>query len=402
MQLLTLAGEFNDQDGVLRGQGDQDDKADLCKHIVVHAHQVHPGHCRQQTHRHDQDDRQRHDQALVLCGQHQEDEQDRQSEDIGRRIAGGGLLICNARPLGRIALRNRRRRDLFHGHQRMTGRSARRRIAIDGHGRGEVVARYAVRPGGVGKRRERAERNHRSIGRAGMEPGNVAHIVAIVRLRLCGHSVRAAQQVEIVDEGAAEIDRKRIENVCRGHAQHLGLVAVDIGLHAGRARVEEGIDTGQTFLTIRLGDDLIGDLLHVAIVLAGIRFQHHAKAPRRTDPLDHGRFDDHQACFVDVRSGGLRGSDKFVDRFAATLAVLEFVEHPIGGRRTCGLRLRRAVEARQHDGALDAFDRQDALGHLLHHGICSRGRRPGRELDDGHEIALILLRNEAGWRRAER
>jgi hypothetical protein len=72
---LQLAGEFHDQDGVLAGQPDQHEQADLGEDVVVAARQPDTGDGAEQAHRHDQDDRQRQEQAFILGGQHQEDQQ---------------------------------------------------------------------------------------------------------------------------------------------------------------------------------------------------------------------------------------------------------------------------------------------------------------------------------------
>ena len=59
-------------------------------------------------------------------------------------------------------------------------------------------------------------------------------VVALDAERLVGlrpHLVDAAERVEVVDIGRAEIDRQRLEDVGDRHVQHARLVAVDL---AGR------------------------------------------------------------------------------------------------------------------------------------------------------------------------
>src|SRR3546814_10351074 len=48
---FELAGELHDKDGILRGQPDQHDEADLREDIVVAVRQPDAGHGRQQAHR---------------------------------------------------------------------------------------------------------------------------------------------------------------------------------------------------------------------------------------------------------------------------------------------------------------------------------------------------------------
>ncbi len=89
--LLVLLGELDDQDRVLRRQADEHHEADLGQDVVVQPHQPDAGHGGKQAHRHDQDDRQRQHQALVLGGKQQEDEH--HSEREGDRPGGARLLL---------------------------------------------------------------------------------------------------------------------------------------------------------------------------------------------------------------------------------------------------------------------------------------------------------------------
>src|SRR5690606_40523945 len=88
------------------------------------------------------------------------------------------------------------------------------------------------------------------------------------------------------DLGAAEIDRKRFEYIAGCNAEHLGLVAVNISVHARRSGIEKRIDPGEPFLLVCLSDDRVGDLLHLSIALAVAVLEHHAKAASGTDALN--------------------------------------------------------------------------------------------------------------------
>ena len=176
-----------------------------------------------------------------------------------------------------------------------------------------------------------------------------AGVVAERRVGLRGHPVGAAEQVEVVDEGRAEIDLQRLEHARRRHAEHLRLVAVDVGAHARRAGVEEGVDAGEALLLVGLGDHRVGRVLQRAVALAVLVLDHHAEAARRADAADHRRLDDHQPRLVDVGGRLVRLGDQLVDALAIAGALLEVVEHPVGGGGAGRLRLRGAVEARQHD-----------------------------------------------------
>jgi hypothetical protein len=94
---------------------------------------------------------------LELRRQHQEHEHHRQHEGEDRGVAGAQLLVGERGPFVAEAFGQRFDRELFHDRHRLppgcTGRGA-----IELGGRIEIVARPAVRPGGVAHRRERAER----------------------------------------------------------------------------------------------------------------------------------------------------------------------------------------------------------------------------------------------------
>ena len=75
-------------------------------------------------------------------------------------------------------------------------------------------------------------------------------------------------------------------------------------------------------------------------------------------------------------------------------------------RREDGAGVRRvgeggAVEAGERHGVRDARRVQHDLGGLRHDRVGARQRGAGRQLDDGDQIALVLLRDEAGRRAPE-
>ena len=75
-------------------------------------------------------------------------------------------------------------------------------------------------------------------------------------------------------------------------------------------------------------------------------------------------------------------------------------------RREDGAGVRRvgeggAVEAGERHGMRDARRLEDDLGRLADHRVGARQRGAGRQLDDGDQIALVLLRDEAGRRALE-
>src|SRR5437870_7755939 len=85
--LLLLLGELDDEHGVLRGQPDQRDEADLRDEVVVQAPQPRAEERERQAHRCDQDDRERQRPAFVLGGMDEGYEEDAERKDEDRGVA---------------------------------------------------------------------------------------------------------------------------------------------------------------------------------------------------------------------------------------------------------------------------------------------------------------------------
>ena len=118
--LLRLAGELDDQDGVLGGEADQHDQADLDEDVVVEAAERDAEQRGEHAERHDQHDGERHDPAFVLRRQRQEHEQHRQAEDEDRGVAGLPLLQREFGPFeGRCPAAASRRRSPPSGRARV-------------------------------------------------------------------------------------------------------------------------------------------------------------------------------------------------------------------------------------------------------------------------------------------
>ena len=86
--LLLDLGELDHEDGVFAGQADQHDEADLRENVGIHFRQHHAGDRTEQTHRYDEDHRERQRPAFVLRRQHQENQDHRQDEDEHAGVAG--------------------------------------------------------------------------------------------------------------------------------------------------------------------------------------------------------------------------------------------------------------------------------------------------------------------------
>ena len=84
--VMPFTRGFHDQDGILRGQADQHNETDLHEDVDIQMSHPQPDHGTQQAHRNHQQHGHRHRPAFVLCGQDQEDENDRSDKRIQCRI----------------------------------------------------------------------------------------------------------------------------------------------------------------------------------------------------------------------------------------------------------------------------------------------------------------------------
>ncbi len=100
-----LARHLDDEDRVLGRQRDQQHEADLHVDVVREPHGEQRGDRSEQRHRHREDHGGRRDPALVLSGEHEVDEQDREGEDEVDGAADELLLVGHRRPLEAHAAR---------------------------------------------------------------------------------------------------------------------------------------------------------------------------------------------------------------------------------------------------------------------------------------------------------
>src|SRR5947207_1164499 len=143
--LLLLLRELDDEHGVLRGQPDQRDEADLRDEVVVQAPQPGAEEREGQAHRCDQDDRERQRPALVLGGMDEEYEEDAERKDEDRGVARELRLVGDVGPFDLHPGREHLRRQPLHGRQGRALAPARRRVAVHLGGGEHVVADDAIR-----------------------------------------------------------------------------------------------------------------------------------------------------------------------------------------------------------------------------------------------------------------
>src|SRR5205823_1243005 len=152
--------EFDNQNGVLTGKPDENDKADLCEDVVLHRAQPDTVDRTEQTHRNDQNDCEGQRPALVERREQQENEQNAKRENVNRAVAREFLLKRYLRPLSREAGGQNLFGEPFNGRERVATARARRRLTAQ-VGRGKhVVARDLVGAAYFLHGRNRAERNN--------------------------------------------------------------------------------------------------------------------------------------------------------------------------------------------------------------------------------------------------
>src|SRR6516165_1075881 len=171
--LLFLPRELDDQDSVLGRQPDENNEADLRQDVDRHAAGEQACDGGEQTHRHDQDDRQRQLPAFVLGDENEEDEERGGAEDEKRRRAALLLLEREVCPFRSNAVREDLTGELLHAVQGGPSGDARGRYALHLGGRKKIVARHAVWDRFALELRHRPNRHHFAGCVAGLQAGDV-------------------------------------------------------------------------------------------------------------------------------------------------------------------------------------------------------------------------------------
>ena len=191
-------GELDDQDSVLRRQTDQGYQTDLEIDIVLQ-----PRHPDTQvgTQRGDRQGKQygdRHDPALILSRQEQEDKQEYQRQDKSRLPAGLFLLIGKTAPLQTDILGQMLPSDPFHRRHRLARTISRGGYSVD-RGRGEHIETLdRSRAGRILGRAQGGQGNHRPVLAAHEEQVQIIPGSPVRRLRLDIYTVNTVEHIEVV------------------------------------------------------------------------------------------------------------------------------------------------------------------------------------------------------------
>src|SRR5205085_8929910 len=167
----------------------------------------------EQTHRDDQNDRERQQPALIKCRQQQKNKQNAKRKNVGCTVAGEFLLQRDLRPLRREACRQNLFRETFDGCQRITSAGAWCGLAAEIGRRKHVVTRDLVRTAHFLYGRDGTERNNSARIIARLEQTNVVGAQAKLRIGLSRDAISSAKECEIVDVCRSKVSLERAENV---------------------------------------------------------------------------------------------------------------------------------------------------------------------------------------------
>ncbi len=215
-------------------------------------------------------------------------------------------------------------------------------------------------------------------GRSRLQPADVADLGAVRRVGLRGDAPGAAEEIEIVDVGRAEIGAERRKDVLDRHAQLLGALAIDVGIEPRRVGAEGREDALKAGRLVCRRDQTHAHVFERPPVGAVAILDDHLVAAAGADAAHGRRRHDEDGAGGDGSERALQfGGD--LQRGFAFAALLQWHKHRRGVRRRGE---GGAVEAGESDGAQSAgiFQRdrlrlpQDLVGALER---CSR-----RHLDD--------------------
>src|SRR5260221_3250119 len=176
---------------------------------------------------------------------------------------------------------------------------------------------------------------------------------------------------------------------------------MDAGVYFRRPRIEQRKAPGEPGRTIGGGDDLLSRRLESWETMASLVLNHHLEAAGAADATHRWWRDyDDESVLDDGETLAQRG--EYALGAQALARPLRKRCHGDEDRAGIGgIGEGRAIEAGERHDMRDAFGLPDELCGAPDERVSPRERRAGRELEEGDEIALILLGDEAGRGAAE-
>src|SRR6185437_6084069 len=156
------------------------------------------------------------------------------------------------------------------------------------------------------------QRHHVAARRSHVQAVDRVRRGARLRFGLRGHLVGAAEEVEVVDVGAAQEGLQAGENARDRYAQGLGALAVQHELNLRSAGVELREHTRQFRPLVRLGQKIaeyIGEFLQVA---AAAVFEDEFESSRRADAGNGRRVEYEDIGFLDPRADAVEAGGDFL------------------------------------------------------------------------------------------
>ena len=196
--------EFDDEDRVLRRQPEEHQQSDLAVDVEGEAAPFEGEDRPEDRERHREDDDERNRPALVERGEHEEDHDQRDEEDVRLDVAGFDRLVDGAGPLVLESRRGQDRgRDRFHRDLDLAARVSLRGPAHHHRGVVVVVVRDVVGRDDLVHRRELTDRNRFAVAVHDSEPTDVLRRHPVDAFGLQDHLIDLVVFVPVVDVEAS-------------------------------------------------------------------------------------------------------------------------------------------------------------------------------------------------------
>ena len=245
---MQVFGEFDDEDGVFRGQPHHGNKADgkvgvvaegfgvarglwpaehRCHELVEPASAHDPGGDAEEAERQDEQYGERNRPALIQRRQAEEDGEQGEGIDVELLVAGALLFEREAGPFDGKA-RRQFGGEVLHGVHRITRAFARRGATADAHRRVAVVAGGLHRAFFPAEAGDAAKRHLTTAAVGDVQRQQVLRLHPRGSVGLHGYPLQPPLVGEVVDVGGAEVGADDVGDGGDIHALCVGGIAVDV------------------------------------------------------------------------------------------------------------------------------------------------------------------------------
>ena len=235
---MLVLRELHDEDRVLRGEAHEEHEPELRVDAQAEAVEAQAHERAQDGHEDGEHDGKRDRPALVLRDEEEVAEDDGERDERRGAPLVARLLEGERVPGVAVAVGQLRFEDLAHRVHDGAGGDAGLRHDRDATRHVLVARRDGARPELAADRAERADRHHRPLVRAHVEPRDGLRRVARARLGGHGHAVHLRAEVHVVHVARAEVVLERGVDDGDRHVEHLRLHAVEVEAQLRRLGVE--------------------------------------------------------------------------------------------------------------------------------------------------------------------